>query len=397
MSDNLVEKMVVFCRRLRSEHGFSVGPRETREALRAIETVGLPERARVAAALRTVLCSRPQEIEIFDREFAAFFSTQPLGVAQPQHAQRNRLARDRADAAESQRGASQHTPAGDGPPEEIAGGALRPSAQPDAPSLGEAWQGMRARYSPAAAGAQPPVIPSVGLDVAYAEANRLVKRLELGRSLRWKPQPHGERFDLRRTLRAGLRTGGEAIVPRMLGHPLRNPRFVLLLDGSRSMSENAERMLQFAHALCRRTRRASAFLFSTELREITRELRAAGRGVPYRFEDLGEAWGGGTRIGASLTQFVRRYGARLSDQTFVIVVSDGLDVGDIPQLRRAMHEIARRSAAIAWVNPHADKPGYVPSAHGMQAALPFVATLTSLDDLDALTNLGRRARMPVSA
>ncbi len=143
----------------------------------------------------------------------------------------------------------------------------------------------------------------------------------------------GERFDLRRTLRASLRTGGDALEPRALGHPLRNPRFVVLLDGSRSMSEHAPKMLQFAYALAKRSRRADVFLFSTKLQDVTRNLRDADPRQSYRLDDLGEAWGGGTRIGASLTEFVRAYGARLTSDTFAIVVSDGLDVGEIGRLR----------------------------------------------------------------
>ncbi|MGA7094890.1 MAG: VWA domain-containing protein, partial [Candidatus Cybelea sp.] len=176
-------------------------------------------------------------------------------------------------------------------------------------------------------------------------------------------------------------------------HPLRNPRFVVLLDGSRSMSEHAPRMLQFAYALCRRSRRADAFLFSTQLQEVTRKLRDALGGGSCHLEGLGEAWGGGTRIGASLTEFLRKYAARLSDQTFVIIVSDGLDVGDIPQLQRAMRELARRCAAVAWLNPDASLPGYAPSARGIAAALPYVTIFTSFDRMDALTKLGRRSRM----
>ncbi|MGB6645708.1 MAG: VWA domain-containing protein, partial [Candidatus Cybelea sp.] len=246
---------------------------------------------------------------------------------------------------------------------------------------------------PSAAAANPPPIPTEGLDAALREAGRLIARLRLGRSLRWKSRPRGERFDLRRTLRASLRTGGDLLEPHTLGHPLRNPRFVVLLDGSRSMSEHAPRMLQFAYALCRRSRRADAFLFSTQLQEVTRKLRDALGGGSCHLEGLGEAWGGGTRIGASLTEFLRKYAARLSDQTFVIIVSDGLDVGDIPQLQRAMRELARRCAAVAWLNPDASLPGYAPSARGIAAALPYVTIFTSFDRMDALTKLGRRSRM----
>ncbi len=384
--DDLASNVVKFCSRLRSEHGFIVGPRETREAVRALETVGVRERARVAAALRSVCCSRAEEIELFDRAFDAYFSSEAQGVPQPAHAQRQTRPSS-SRRREEREGVDASRPRRRPPQDDLDdGGALRTTAHPEGESLAESWRVMQARYSPdPGVVPEPPSIPTEGLDAAFAEANRLVRRLHLGRSLRWKPQPRGARFDLRRTLRASLRTGGDVVATRMLGHPLRNPRFVVLLDGSRSMSDHAGRMLQFAHALCRRTRRASVFVFSTQLQDVTPELRAAGRNGSYRLlAELGEAWGGGTRIGASLSEFVRRYAARLSDQTFVIVISDGLDVGDVAPLKRAMHEIARRSASIAWVNPHAGEPGYAPTAGGMQAALPYVTTLSSLEDMSAI-------------
>jgi uncharacterized protein len=388
-SDNLVAQVAEFCARLRTVHGFNIGPRETAEAVRAIELVGVRERRRVAAALRAICCSRPEEIELFDRAFEAFFTSDQQGVPQTQH--RHRRTRDVRDdtAAPAQ--------------------TVEIKRQPESESRSDAWQAMLARYSPGAAALNPPAIPREGLESALRAADRLIARLRLGRSLRWKPQPRGERFDLRRTLRASLRTGGDLLEPHTLGHPLRNPRFIILLDGSRSMSEHAPRALQFAFALCKRSRRAEAFVFSTRLRDVTRRLRVLRQAQDDTRQaqddtrqaqddtmwlgELGEAWGGGTRIGASLAEFVRRYGARLSDQTFVIVVSDGLDVGDIPQLQAAMREIARRSAAIAWINPDADRPGYAPSARGMQAALPYVTIFTSFERLDALGKLGRRARM----
>ncbi len=370
MSDDLAAQTIEFCSLLRRNYGFNIGPRETYEGLRAVELVGVNDRARVAAALRTVFCSRPEEIAPFALAFDAFFSSEVRGVPQPRHAQQPSLLAE-IDA--------------------------RPSIamQPEDESLAEAWQALLARYSATAAASEPPAIPSDGLDEALREASRLIARLHLGRSRRWKPQPRGERFDLRRTLRASLRTGGDLLEPHTLGHPLRNPRFVLLLDGSRSMSEYAPRMLRFAYALCRRSRRVNAFLFSTELRDVTRQLRGARPDA--RLDDLGPAFGGGTRIGASLSDFLRKHGALLNDQTFVIVVSDGLDVGEIPQLQRAMREIARRSAAIGWVNPHAGLPNYQPESRGMLAAWPYVTSFASFEKLDALTKLGRRVRVAVNA
>lgn len=367
MSD-LASSIVEFCARLRSDHGFALGPRETRDAMRTIETLGIRERARVAGGLRAVCCGRRDEIPVFDRAFNAFFSSGPLGELQPAHAPRRGHADRRRPPIRGDAGER----------------ATETELQPERESLAQAWHVMRARYSPAPGAAQAPAIPLDGLDRAIADANRLVARLHRGRSLRWKPHRCGVRFDLRRTLRASLRTGGEILAPRMLDRPLRNPRFALLLDGSRSMSEYAERMLQFAYALCRRTRRAHAYVFSTQLLDVTRRLRIAGRNGSYRLEDLGEAWGGGTRIGESLHDFVRRHAARLNDETYVVVISDGLDVGNTARLKRAMQNIARRCAGIAWLNPHAALHGYEPAAAGMQTALPYVSVFAPLDDVMAI-------------
>jgi uncharacterized protein len=386
MSEQLSASVAQFCRHLREEYEFAIGPREVQEAMRAVERVGVERRSRFAAALRAVCASRAEEIEAFDRAFAAFFSTAPAGVAQPSHAHPR--------AARAQRKVQRRGPSA------VNDGERPESQTPSRPSderLDQVWQMRRARYSPESGEAQVPTVPSEGLESALAEAQRLITRLRMVRSLRWRPQPRGKRFDLRGTLRASLRTGGDAILPRMLGRPLRDPRFVLLLDGSRSMAPNGARMLQFAYALCRRTRRATVFLFSTKLRDVTRQLREAHGSGPRRLDDLGEAWGGGTRIGASLTECLRKHGARLGERTFVIVMSDGLDTGNLPQFRRAMGELARRSAAIAWVNPHAAQPGYAPAENAMSAALPYLATLTSFDELRALTRMKRRTRVAIHA
>ena len=352
MSD-LASATLEFCEMLRREHDFTLGRAEMHDALRATEAIGVRERGRLRAGLRAVCCSRPEEIETFDRAFDAFFSSGPAGVPQPKHARRSR-----PDGGEAP------------PPERQATFALEDQ------SLAERWQYLQARYSPIEGASPPPPVPLDGYADADALVQRLISRIRLGRSRRLRPQQHGRHLDLRRTVRASLQTGGEIVTLRRRGYPLRNPRFVILIDASRSMSEYAPAAMQVAQALLRRTRRASAFVFSTALREITRDLR---RNRPVT--NTGEAWGGGTRIGASLNAFVRNFGSRLDDHTYVILVSDGLDVGDIPQLEHAMREIARRSAAIAWVNPHAAEPGFTPASRGMQTALPYLSSLTAWSGL----------------
>ena len=353
---DLASATLEFLLLLRDEHDFGLGRAEVLDALRAAEATGIRERLRLRAALRAVCCSSRAEIEMFDPLFDAFFSSGPTGVPQPKHARRSR------------------PDGGNEPPPE-----RQSSFRLDDESAAQRWQNLRARYSPIESAAAPPPISREGYDDADTLVRRLIVRLRLGRARRLRPQLRGTRLDLRRTLRASMQTGGEIVTLRRRGYPLRNPRFVVLIDASRSMSEHAPVALQVAHALCRRTLRASAFVFSTALREITRELRHSRLGEPLAA--AGEAWGGGTRIGASLNAFVRNFSSRLDDHTLVIVVSDGLDVGDLDQLDHAMRELARRSAAVVWVNPHAAEPGFTPTSRGMQTALPYLTSLSSWSGL----------------
>ena len=241
-----------------------------------------------------------------------------------------------------------------------------------------------------------PTRPSCrAIERAWRDAARsFVRRLHLGLSRRWRPASRGRRFDLRRTLRAGLQTGGEALSPRWLRRPRRAPRFVLLVDGSRSMSAHARTALQMAVALASATMRVEVFTFSTALQRVTDEVRRAAAGELRRLDRLHHAWAGGTTIGACLRDFLRRFGERMVGRdTVVMIASDGLDVGAPDMLRDAMRELHRRSAGVVWLNPLLETEGYEPTAAGMRAARPYVTTFTSVNDQAGLARLSRLVRL----
>lgn len=358
----LSAQVVEFCALLRREHGFRLGVAETRDALRALDAVGATEQRPFRSGLRAVLCGRYEDLEPFERAFDAFFLT-PQGIAsdyRPRHS--------RPDEGEES--------------EEPAFAVRR--REVDQPSEGASWEALLAKYSPAASRGEPPELALHEVGSLLRLASALIASVRLGRSRRWRPLPGGSRFDLRRTLRASLHTGGEPLYLRRLGHPSRNPRFVVLVDGSRSMSEHGARILTFAYALLRRTTRARVFVFSTQIREITRELR---RGA---LPELGEAWGGGTRIGDALRTFVREFGAVLDDDTVSLVFSDGLDFGEPKVLASASAELRRRCAALVWLSPNAGLPGYAPATQGMRAVLPALSALLGSRDLHALVRVGAK-------
>jgi uncharacterized protein with von Willebrand factor type A (vWA) domain len=383
----LTRNVLRFCAALRAEHGFAVGHAEARDALRALEVTGVGDPQRARGALRLVFCGKRQEIAAFERAFDAYF-LHVRGLRQRDYAPRHTRGDEaRRAGVRSEKGAPPRDDSDDGGEAGVVR-ARRPVA--DASDSATSWAALLARYSPAAGRAAPPAIAAEGLTEMLEAASRVIAEARLGRSRRWRPQERGERFDLRRTLRRSLHTGGDPVSLRRLGHPPRNPRFVVLVDGSRSMSEHGALMLQFAYAMCRRSRRVSAHLFSTESRDVTRILRELPPGGAL--QGVGEAWGGGTRIGANLLAFARGAGRRLlSGDTVVIVASDGLDLGDVEPLVRAMREIRRRSAAIVWINPLASTPGYAPTARGMHAALPYVTSLAGARDAATLGRVMRGA------
>jgi uncharacterized protein len=261
-------------------------------------------------------------------------------------------------------------------------------------SPGDSTAFARASYSPSEAlGAETPDLMRVEAEWRDA-ARTLVRRLQVGLSRRWRPANRGRRFDLRRTLRASLQTGGEALAPRWLRRPMMRPRLVLLVDGSRSMSASAHTALRIAVAIASVTLRVEVFTFSTALERVTTDVRRAAAGERRRLDRLAYAWGGGTSIGACLQQFVERFGERLlSRDTVVIIASDGLDVGDIETLRGAMHVLHRRAASVVWLNPLLETSGYQPTASGMRAARPFVRTLASVESAADLARLARVVRV----
>jgi uncharacterized protein with von Willebrand factor type A (vWA) domain len=394
---DLAANIAAFCDLLRREHGFVVGPGEAIDALRAVEAIGLADRERAQSALRLVLCASAEQIEVFDRAFDAFFLPAPRrGARQHNLHSRHTRPHDEPERAPPGRPIPSNrqgsAPVDDGGADLGGPGQRRYPVEDEGDGI-RAWRLMQARYSAAAAQSEAPDVPRDGLNEMLEAAGLLVRRLRLGRSLRWRSTPTGPRFDFRRTFRASLQTGGEPLKPRWLAHPRRNPRVVVIVDGSRSMSEHAGLMLQFAYALSRRTRRLDAFVFSTGLEDVTRQLRRFRHGQTLRLSDLADAWGGGTRIGECLERLVREFGYRcLTADTLVLILSDGLDVGEPELLQRAMREVRRRCALLVWLNPLLSRPGYTPSSRGMQAALPHIDLFAAGGDSGSFKLLAHQLR-----
>jgi len=394
---HLQGNLAAFCGVLRRTHGFRIGPGEIRDAARVLEVIDLADEGRVRNSLRTILSSSHATALAFDDAFDAFFFPGPAGVAQqgmPSTDERTRPAND--GQSNGARRAATGDPDAETDLDENGEGGTGPVVMGDDAETSEEHPATlaRANYSPLEAqGRQSVRLQPVGAPWRVA-AQALLRRLNLGLSRRWRPGRRGRRFDLRRTWRASLQTGGEALTARWLRRVHRSPRFAILIDGSRSMGRADAHALDLAVAVASVTQRVEVFVFSTALRPVTHAVRLAGGGRAVDVDVTRDTWGGGTNIGASLRAFLQLHGDRhVRRDTLVVIVSDGLDVGEPNDLRDAMRELHRRAAGIMWLNPLVDTPGYEPTSRGMAAARPFVTTFAGVPDAEGLARLARVVRL----
>ena len=232
-------------------------------------------------------------------------------------------------------------------------------------------------------------------DDERAEVDRLIDSLRvrgaLRRSRRRRSVRHGRgRPDLRRTLRASMRTGHETIERPTLDRVAEPRRVVLLVDVSGSMESYSRALVRFAHAAVRARARLEVFALGTRLTRLTRALTTHDPDVALREAAAAVPdWSGGTRLGAGLAAFNDEWGVRgMARGAVVVILSDGWDRGDATELAEQMARLSRVAHRIVWVNPLRATDGYQPLAKGMAAALPFVDEFVdghSFASLDALT------------
>lgn len=218
----------------------------------------------------------------------------------------------------------------------------------------------------------------------------LMSRLELAtpprRTRRYERGRRGQRVDLRRTLRASLRTGGDPIRLARRRRRVTRRRLVMLCDISGSMQPYARAYLQFLTAAAGSGPSAEAFVFATRLTRLTRALasRHPERAI-QRAAAAAPDWSSGTRIGNALGEFNDRHGRRgMARGAVVVIISDGWERDDPAVVSREMQRLRRLAHRIVWVNPRVSAGDFTVRAGGMVAALPHCDALVSGHSFEAL-------------
>ena len=344
--------------------GARVGMDELLTAHRALAAVDPSSRLDSYHALRAALCSRHSDVVAFEAAFAACFGRMgEEDIGMPIDLRAAGIALPRVAVP------------GDKPGE-------RPSL--DQRPLPAAWSEVEllrrkdfAEYSAAER------------EVAKRLIARLAARRPTRESRRLRPaRRRGAEHDLRRTIRASLRYGGEPLERRWREHSLKARQLVLVCDVSGSMEAHARMLLQYLHASVEARGRVEAFLFGTRLTRVTREL--AGRdhdAALARATKAATDMSGGTRIGEALATLNREHGRRIGRGAVVVILSDGWDRGDPTRLAEEMARLHRCSHRLVWLNPLKAHSGYEPLTRGMQAALPHVDHFLAGDSIASLEEL----------
>jgi uncharacterized protein with von Willebrand factor type A (vWA) domain len=220
------------------------------------------------------------------------------------------------------------------------------------------------------------------------EVRSLVRRLVLATperlSRRTRPG-RGRRLDVRRTVAAAQRSGGDVERLVFAQRRPRRRRLVLLCDVSGSMQPYTRVFLTLLQGAVADAS-AEAFVFATGVTRLTRQLigRDADAALA-RAAAVSTGWSGGTRLAASIEEFLTVFGRRgMARGAVVVVLSDGWATDPPEEVAKAMARLRRLAHRIVWVNPRAAAPGFAPKVGGMAAALPFCDAFVSGHSLAAL-------------
>jgi uncharacterized protein with von Willebrand factor type A (vWA) domain len=363
--DAVVDRLAALTASLRAQ-GSRVGVGELLTAHRALAAVNCGSREDARLALRAVLCSGHADLERFDRSFVAVFGEGRLPGREHSLDELGAIEREALPHAG------------------IPGSASRVGMHEDPVPVPAAWSDVEllrhkdfAHYTDAE------------MALARELIARLARRGPTRLSRRTRPVRRRSHVpDVRRVLRASMRTGGEPVY-RHWRAPSRRPRpLVLVCDVSGSMTPYTRMLLQYVHASVAARRRVEAFAFGTRLTRITNEL--SGRDHDRALERAAGSvtdFAGGTRIGAALAELNRAHGRRVGRGAVVVILSDGWDRGEPAVLEDEMARLRRSAHRLVWLNPLAAHPEFEPLTRGMRAAVPHTDELLAGNSLASLEQL----------
>lgn len=377
----LADNIVHFARTLRRA-GFPLGSGQINEALRAVAAAGVGRRDDLRAALFATLVTQPGQRSLFELAFEAFWrdpgllekslaALLPQTLVPPSDLPSAAGARRVAEALRGQANARE--------------GESRLELELDARETVSADEILAAKDFEQMTADEIARAKNVLSRARWRLPQRLTRRTEAA--------ARGHAFDLRRTLRKALKTGGNVVRLERRRRQFREPPLVVLCDVSGSMSGYARMCLHFLHGLTH-TRRVGGgathtFLFGTRLTNITRALRLRDPDEALaKAAELTPDWDGGTRIAEALNRFNRDWSRRVLGQgAVVLLITDGLERDDVHALGAAAERLHRSAKRLIWLNPLLRYDAFAPRAQGVKTLLARVDELRPVHNLSSMADL----------
>ena len=351
--------LVSFTHRLR-EGGIPVAAGMAGQMVGALSSVGLSSGEDAYFAMRSLACSSFDHLGVFDRVFLAFFGE-----------------RVRSVVASLERPGRDWTIRRQGEAQAEAGNEGMASTATGASALERLSHRDFATLTPRESAEIKALISSMVWSPAWVASRRR------------RAAPDGDRPDLRRTLRRSIGPEADLLRLEYTTRRIRRRPLIFIADVSGSMERYAEMLLYFAHAARDRLGRLEAFVFSTHLTRITRQLgrRDPGTAITEVSEAVKD-WSSGTKIGDSIGTFNREWSRRICrGGPIVLIISDGWERGDPDVLSREMARLKRSVYRVIWLNPISGRPNYAPATRGMKAVLPYVDDFLPAANLKDLTSV----------
>jgi uncharacterized protein len=371
---HLLRNTVLFGRLLRGL-GMHVTPTQLLDLVEALNYIDLRRREDFKNTTRALMVNQPQHLDLFDRAFDLFWRARATGELSMMDLGTLLLRQSQPERQEL-------VPKADGGDDS---GRDEESEEPEIDTV-YTYSAREVLRQKDFADLSPNEVQEI-----QRLMQRMIWGLEQRRTRRKLRVRRGEYLNLRRTLRQNLRFGGEPLQLSWQSRKEKRRPLVVICDISGSMERYSRLLLKFVYAISNGLEDVEAFVFSTRLTRITRQLKASQIDVALdQVTAVVRDWAGGTRIGESLKTFNYDWSRRVLGQgAIVLIISDGWDRGDIELLDREMERLQLSAHRLIWLNPLLGSENYEPLTRGIQAALPYIDDFMPVHNLASLEQLGQ--------
>ena len=370
---SLAENIMLFARLLRAT-GMPVGTGSVLNAIRAVSLIGIESQQDLHTVLLCQFVSRREQMPVFDQTFALFWRNPKL--------------------MEKLMGAMLPTLQSDQDQQPLIRRLGEALSSSNTQSSGQDEEQVELQANLSASESE--ILQSRDFEqMSESElqvAKKMLKHLKLPvkpiQTRRHQASVSRAHIDMRRTMQNSLRNS-ELIPLQFKRQITRPPAIIVLCDISGSMAQYSRMFLHFMHAMTNNGDRVHSFLFGTRLTNISRYLR--NKDVDLALEETAKAvedWSGGTRIGFCLKQFNQHWSRRMLGQgAVVILLTDGLDRGEGPELGKQMERLSKSCRQLVWLNPLLRYKKFEPRAEGVRIMLPYVDVFRSAHNINSLAEL----------